>query len=43
MTVTGTPVRGDFIRIDKAQAKAELGLPQDKPLVVSVYPSAPAI
>jgi UDP-N-acetylglucosamine--N-acetylmuramyl-(pentapeptide) pyrophosphoryl-undecaprenol N-acetylglucosamine transferase len=39
VTVTGTPVRGDFIRIDKAQAKAELGLPQDKPLVVSVWGS----
>ncbi|MGI5935822.1 MAG: undecaprenyldiphospho-muramoylpentapeptide beta-N-acetylglucosaminyltransferase [Oscillospiraceae bacterium] len=39
VVVTGTPVRGDFVRIDKAQAKAELGLPQNKPLVVSVWGS----
>ena len=37
--VTGTPVRGDFLRHVKSQAKAELGLPVNKPLVVSVWGS----
>lgn len=37
--VTGTPVRGDFLRYGKSQAKAELGLPVNKPLVVSVWGS----
>ena len=37
--VTGTPVRGDFFSLTKAEAKAKLGLPADKPLVVSVWGS----
>lgn len=37
--VTGTPVRGDFLHYGKSQAKAELGLPVNKPLVVSVWGS----
>ncbi len=37
--VTGTPVRGEFLKYGKSQAKAELGLPVNKPLVVSVWGS----
>lgn len=37
--VTGTPVRGEFSRYTKSAAKAELGIPMDKPLVVSVWGS----
>lgn len=37
--VTGTPVRGEFSSYSKQAAKAELGLPLDKPLVVSVWGS----
>lgn len=37
--VTGTPVRGDFLKIDKVQAKKELGVPADKPLLVSIWGS----
>lgn len=37
--VTGTPVRGEFSDYSKNAAKAELGLPLDKPLVVSVWGS----
>lgn len=39
VVVTGTPVRGDFLRYGKSQAKVELGLPVNKPLVVSVWGS----
>ena len=39
VTVTGTPVRGGFAKYSPAQAKAELGLPADKPLLVSVWGS----
>ena len=39
IVVTGTPVRGEFDRFTKEQAKAELGIPEDKPLVVSVWGS----
>ena len=39
VAVTGTPVRGDFSACSKAEAKARLGLPTDKPLVVSVWGS----
>ena len=39
VAVTGTPVRGQFDKYTKAQAKAELGLDVDKPLVVSVWGS----
>lgn len=37
--VTGTPVRGEFSKYSKKTAKAELGIPIDKPLVVSVWGS----
>ena len=37
--VTGTPVRGEFGEYSKQAAKAELGIPMDKPLVVSVWGS----
>lgn len=39
VTVTGTPVRGGFGRYTKNSAKAELGLPAEVPLVVSVWGS----
>lgn len=37
--ITGTPVRGEFSCYTKDSAKAQLGLPVDKPLVVSVWGS----
>ena len=37
--VTGTPVRGAFTACTKQEAKAKLGLPAEKPLVVSVWGS----
>ena len=37
--VTGTPVRGSFDCFTRESAKRELGLPADKPLVVSVWGS----
>lgn len=37
--VTGTPVRGSFSLFTKEAAKAQLGIPNDKPLVVSVWGS----
>ena len=37
--VTGTPVRGEFGYYSKADARAELGLPTDKKLVLSVWGS----
>ncbi|MFB0920999.1 MAG: UDP-N-acetylglucosamine--N-acetylmuramyl-(pentapeptide) pyrophosphoryl-undecaprenol N-acetylglucosamine transferase, partial [Oscillospiraceae bacterium] len=37
--VTGTPVRQDFRSADKQAAREKLGLPLDKPLVVSVWGS----
>ncbi|MCL1828138.1 MAG: UDP-N-acetylglucosamine--N-acetylmuramyl-(pentapeptide) pyrophosphoryl-undecaprenol N-acetylglucosamine transferase [Oscillospiraceae bacterium] len=37
--VTGTPVRIEFTCADREKAKSELGLPADKPLVVSVWGS----
>ncbi len=37
--VTGTPVRGEFSRFSPFEAKAELGVPADMPLVVSVWGS----
>ena len=38
-TVTGTPVRGKFECYTRNSARAELGYPQEKPLVVSVWGS----
>ena len=37
--VTGTPVRGGFSSFTKEAAKKQLGIPDDKPLVVSVWGS----
>ena len=39
VVVTGTPVRADFLNADKALAKRALGLPEDKPLVASIWGS----
>lgn len=39
VTVTGTPVRGEFSCYTKDSARAQLGLPADKPIVVSVWGS----
>ena len=37
--VTGTPVRGEFFSLDRAQARLELGLADSRPLVVSFWGS----
>ena len=37
--VTGTPVRGDFFRLTKAEAKRRLGIDDGRPLVVSFWGS----
>jgi UDP-N-acetylglucosamine:LPS N-acetylglucosamine transferase len=37
--VTGTPVRGDFFKMTKAQAREKLGLSGEKPLLVSFWGS----
>ena len=37
--VTGTPVRTDFFRYTRKEARAELGLTDDRPLVLSVWGS----
>ncbi len=39
VVVTGTPVRGEFLNADKLAARRALGLPEDKPLVASVWGS----
>ncbi len=39
VVVTGTPVRGDFFTMTKEQARAELHLGSEKPLVVSFWGS----
>lgn len=39
VSVTGTPVRGEFAAYTKESAKRELGLPAEMPLVVSVWGS----
>ena len=39
VAVTGTPVRGSFSQFTKEKARAQLGIPNDKPLVVSVWGS----
>lgn len=36
---TGTPVRTDFVRMDKKAARKALGIPEDAPLVASVWGS----
>lgn len=37
--VTGTPVRGDFFRLTKAEAKQQLGVDDGRPLLVSFWGS----
>ncbi len=37
--VTGTPVRGDFLALTKEEAKRQLGLDDERPLVVSFWGS----
>ena len=37
--VTGTPVRGDFFALTKAQAREKLGVTDDRPLIVSFWGS----
>lgn len=39
VVVTGTPVRGDFFRYTKAEARARLGLSDDRPLLLSYWGS----
>ena len=39
VVVTGTPVHGEFLNADKLAARRALGLPEDKPLVASVWGS----
>ena len=39
IVVTGTPVRGDFFDLTRAQAREKLGLTDDRPLVVSFWGS----
>jgi len=39
VSVTGTPVRGEFARYSKEEAKRELGLADDEKLVLSVWGS----
>ena len=39
VSVTGTPVREDFFRLTKAQAKAVLGVDDGRPLIVSFWGS----
>ena len=39
VSVTGTPVRGEFARCTRQSARAELGLDPEEPLVVSVWGS----
>ena len=39
IAVTGTPVRGDFFRLTKAEARKKLGFDDDAPLVVSFWGS----
>ena len=39
VVVTGTPVRGDFFRLTHDEARAKLGLTDDRPLIVSFWGS----
>ena len=39
VAVTGTPVRGEFFRYTRSEARRELGIADDRPLVVSFFGS----
>ncbi len=39
VVVTGTPVRGDFFRYTRAEARQQLGLSDDRPLLLSYWGS----
>lgn len=39
VVVTGTPVRGDFFRYGRREARAQLGMTDDKPLLLSFFGS----
>ena len=39
VAVTGTPVRLGFMRADRAEARAKLGIPENEPLALSVWGS----
>ena len=39
IVVTGTPVRGDFFDLNREEARAQLGLTDDRPLLVSFWGS----
>ncbi|MGN1003591.1 MAG: UDP-N-acetylglucosamine--N-acetylmuramyl-(pentapeptide) pyrophosphoryl-undecaprenol N-acetylglucosamine transferase, partial [Oscillospiraceae bacterium] len=39
VVVTGTPVRGEFFRYTRQEARAQLGLTDDKPLLLSFFGS----
>lgn len=43
VTVTGTPVRGEFFLQNKAEARKKLGITDDKPLVVTSWGSLGAL
>ena len=43
VVVTGTPVRGDFFQYTRKEARAKLGLEDDRPLVLSVWGSLGAL
>ena len=43
VVVTGTPVRGDFFQYTRREARAKLGLEDDRPLVLSVWGSLGAL
>ena len=39
VVVTGTPVRGDFFKYTREEARAKLGFPDDRPLLLSYWGS----
>ena len=39
VAVTGTPVRGDFFKYTREEARAKLGFPDDRPLLLSYWGS----
>ncbi len=43
VVVTGTPVRGDFFSLTRTEARAKLGITDDKPLVLSYWGSLGAL